>query len=185
VHRGVLDEFPCRGHELGGGRGHARFLQRGDNGLAGSQQRDKRVHWTGPGSGLPHAVKIQFEVAGEARAELIAFLDKDDVVDQPSAGGRPGRQPGDLHASQASLEGLQQGHEIPDSEYVMLHECHDRGYAVKPAVKRMAYHCAAGRVNRFLEPFNGLIRLTPLIPWHDGILPRLTCHIFGRGYSVN
>ena len=97
-----------------------RFLERGQDRLAVAEQPDEAVDGAAVGPGLSHAFEVELEVTDEATAKLIALFDEHDVVDQPAAAGRTGRYPREFDARQLALQGLQQGHEVPHREDVVL-----------------------------------------------------------------
>ena len=86
-----------------------------------------------------HGPHVQVEVAGEpALAVLVALLGQDDLVDEAGGWRGPRRQPGDVVAAEALLQRLEQGHEVPDGEDVMLHEQPEGRRAVELPVDRVA-----------------------------------------------
>jgi hypothetical protein len=112
-------------HELRRRRRYPGGLQRLDHRPLVAQQGDELVDDGGVGARLEHALDIEFEVADEAAAQLVALLDEHDVVDEPAAAGRTRRYPRDLDAGEAALQGLEQRHEVPHREDVVLHEGDD------------------------------------------------------------
>ena len=70
-----------------------------------------------------HRSQIQFEVRSVATFTIVvALLTEHDLIDQSPGLCARSRNPNGVHASQRPLQGLQNGHEIPDSEDVILHE---------------------------------------------------------------
>ena len=104
----------------------------------------------GVGAGLSHAADVELEVARVAVAEFVALLDQHDLVDQAPARGRAARHPGHVDAGQFALERLEQGHEVPDGEYVAGQERLYPGKAVQLAVDRVRDDLAAEGVDRLL-----------------------------------
>jgi hypothetical protein len=71
---------------------------------------------------LLHGFEVELEVGDGAAFEEVGFFAEDDLVDEAAAGGEGGGSPGSSGAGELGLEGLEEGHEVPDGEYVGLHE---------------------------------------------------------------
>jgi hypothetical protein len=70
-----------------------------------------------------HGAVIKLEVTGGSSiAVVIAFLAQDDLVNETATNRVTARDPGYIHAANSLLKGLEQRHEIPDSENMVLHE---------------------------------------------------------------
>ena len=62
-------------------------------------------------------------MAGEpAPAVVVALLGQHDLVDEPARHGVGRRAPGHVDAAEVALQGLEQRHEVPHGEDVVLHE---------------------------------------------------------------
>src|SRR4051812_15983559 len=166
VHGSVLDEAPGGLDELDRRLGGAHLLERGQHRFAVAQELHHGLDRPGVGAGLLHRPQVQLEVADEPGAVLVALLDQDDVVDQPAAGGRPGRHPRDVDAGQLALQGLQEGHEVPDGEDVVLHERDDRAEVAEARVHRMSDHPAPRLLHRLFQPLDAGMLLVPVITGH-------------------
>jgi hypothetical protein len=103
---------------------------------------------------MPHGFEIELEVAGEpSTAVVVALLGENNLVDE-SAGLAVGRRdPGEAYARQLTLEGLQERHEVPDREDVVLHEDAEARGSLDRRIKRMAKQAIAKRADRLDELF--------------------------------
>jgi hypothetical protein len=103
-------------------------------------------------------------VADEAALQLVALLHEDDVVDEPAAAGRPGRDPQQLDTGQLALQRLEQRHEVPHRVDVVLHEGDDRVVGTESGVERVADDPVPRRGDALLELFDSGVGVAPVVP---------------------
>lgn len=88
-----------------------------------AQVFEQPVHGLGVRSGLTHGAPVQLEVAGRvSRRVEVALLPEHHLIDHPSEPRIPHRTPRKVDAGQPALQGLEQGHEVPDGIDVVFHE---------------------------------------------------------------
>jgi len=93
----------------------------------------------GAGAGFLHGFKVQLQVAGTSAAlKLVAFLVQANLVNQSPDLGVADRQPRNAGTRDCILKRLQEAHEVPHSEYMVLHEATDVFEGSDRAKKRMA-----------------------------------------------
>jgi hypothetical protein len=86
-----------------------------------------------------------------APSVLVAFLGHNDFVDEPAAEGIKSGQPRDFDAGEPPLQGLEQGHEIPNGEDVVFHEQAQRVQPVDFLVNGMVQQPGPDRREAFLN----------------------------------
>ena len=76
--------------------------------------------------------------AGDIDAEVLRHgFAEDDLVNQTARRGIDRRRPGNVDTANLPLERLQERHEIPDRENVVLHERAECAHRVDPLIERM------------------------------------------------
>jgi hypothetical protein len=81
---------------------------------------------------------VKLEMAGEATMPVfVALLGQHDFVDEPATQRLPRRNPRHHCAAQSPLQLLEEGHEVPDGEDVVLHEQPQGRLTVDVPVDRM------------------------------------------------
>ena len=134
--RGGADEgeggFDEAARLIGGAGGGAEGVHGGGWHYGGEQRGDGcRV-----GAELLHGLEIELEMGDGAAGVEVGLLAEDDLIDEATGFREGGGDPGDGGAGEPRLQGLEQGHEVPDGEDVRLHE------------ETEMLRCANGRVKR-------------------------------------
>ena len=83
---------------------------------------------------------------------LVALLDQDDLVDEPGDLRVARRDPRGIHASQLALKDLQEGHEVPNRENVMLHEDAKARLVPQISINRVGQKPGAHRRDLVFKP---------------------------------
>jgi hypothetical protein len=166
VRAALGDEVEGVSRERPGLGRHAGVGQRGPGIRAVLDRSDDREHGRGVGPDLPHALQVELEVAEEAVLDQIAFFDQDNLVDEPARHAVLSRNPRRLHTGEITLQGLQQGHEIPDGERVALHEDTQLGQRLDLAVDRMGQHPHPRGLDRDAESVDGSVVMIPCVAVH-------------------
>lgn len=137
-----------KGTDSIGERGLSEGLLWGDR---SPQAREKIFDPGGVGPTLPHGLEIEIEVAGGFALSIeITFLAENDFVDEAASFSVPGGQPGDRDAGHFALERLEQRHEVPNREDVVLHETAQGIEAHESIVEGMSQEFASeGSQRRF------------------------------------
>jgi hypothetical protein len=136
--RAFANHSEGRLHEVANRRIDVRRLERRLDGRALSQSIDETVDCRRRGSALGHRAAVHLEMADEtSRLIVIAFFGQHDFIDEPATEVIRGGNPRDVDTREQSLQGLEQAHEIPNGEDVVLHEDMQRLEAVDRTIDRM------------------------------------------------
>jgi hypothetical protein len=102
-----------------------------------------------------HGPVIQIEMAGVAPlAVLVGLFAQHDFVNQSRYLGMGRRQPGNVDTAQVMLERLEQRHEIPHREDMVLHKDSQRSQVVQSRIERMFEQGATQRHELLLQMIN-------------------------------
>ena len=74
------------------------------------------------GAELLHGLDVELEVGDGAAGVEVGLFAEDDLVDEAAGLGEDGGRPGNGGTGEPRLQGLEEGHEVPDGEDVRLHE---------------------------------------------------------------
>jgi hypothetical protein len=116
---------------------------------------DEGADGCGVGVGLLHGFEVELEVADGATVELVGLFAEDDLVDEAAAFGKGFRNPRNRDAGELRLQGFEEGHEVPDSEDVRLHEEAEMMWSADAGVERVAGEAGAERGDAGFDVFDG------------------------------
>ncbi len=71
------------------------------------------------GSDFRHGGPVQLKVAAESNRSFVGLFPEHNFIDESRSGWIQGRQPWHGDAGELALEGLEEAHEVPDSEYMV------------------------------------------------------------------